>query len=1463
MAKSPAPGSGEYPNDYIDIVNEINDFIASLDAPPLDNHSKELVAGGGDTPRKKSAAYGGENYLGDEMNIMGGGEGASRSRHASGERRAVVATSQLSVPAGGGGEEGVMMTDDGYPYDDLSGEGGGTTMPFPLVVQDDDDDDAESTGFGTYDYVVQEPERQRVAPAAFPSVGGDSGGRSGRRDNPSGACYQSGYGGVTGRTAPASTLSYSHDGSDVNVRDRNISAYPEYGDVRDRNISAYSEFGDVRDRGSNYADYSDGSSSNYGVFSDGGSSSSSCSVGDLADSDSGCYSHYHHPHHQQHHQQHQQQQHHLAGSQSSNSFSSQMSPSSASRCGRMVPASWNNSKAYPSSQADACHDEDDLASWSSSKPSPHHITPRQHQQPYSISSSSGGGYHREPTDHQKSSSVSDLQHQSHQHHHQLRDASRPDSVEQRFHQVGSSAHSLQHHHPRPTARPEDEEEEPDYQEPSNIPVSQAPLRKQTSAGAASPGPPLPRRLFDSSDYDSPPPSSDREYVPGSPSTGRHPNTTAAVTSPFPGSGPAPVQCSGRPAVRDATYSVISKSSPSPSSQSSLQKLRNRWPPVGDDNNTADSLVTQQHDVPTSKSSTSQQPKPVQSRWKPAVKEKPQWASKSNKFAPDQQSQSQASSDQLSQSPASSDQSALLSSSPRQQPVSIPITRVPDPITRVPDLSVLISELRSVSPKSEPSPSPTYTASARSESHSPNRRHVQEYSQPAGGHAGRSDRRTPTHPTRSESHSPGRRQRLDSHAHKRTLSPSHKRTLSPSQARLTNGLRCKSESPEHDYEPIENLQVEIPATPRPQTKFPHGPGRAMAEGGGLQPKHVKAVHNFRGANNDELCFKKGDIITVTQWLDGGWWEGTLNGRTGWFPSNYVKEVKADISFKNNKSGDVPVYKRESMQLYHNVVLKNVIETEKTHVTELIKVLQSYLKPIEGTAILSPPEYKQLIGNMEEIIAFQQGFLAALEECEKLPSAQRRIGGIFMQYASSVKELYSNYCSNHPKAVSILQKHRDELSKFVESQGASPPGAQALTTILSKPFTRLDKYPSLLKELERHVEESHPDRGDTQRAIAVYRNIANTCLEIRKLKEMEHEIITSSIQGWEGEEISKLGEVKHLSQVKMQSQTGEKYERILVLFPACLVMLSMSERLSSYQYEGKIPLSGLTATILENAESLQQGFEISGPMIEKITVVCGTRTEVSSWLDVLTQQLSQSGNPTPSAKPQPLQVHMISTCQPSVSTVTPAKTAQISTTHPPPMSAAPPPPHFPFSTKTSCVWSLTCLRPSPPLRPALMCREEVLKSPRAARKSTQKRKPVRTYSGEDTDWHSKNDPKVYNEDAFILQVIEAYCNSVKTRHTVNSCRIEVAKKKAPEGKAILNSPQILLAEEEKVFDETEQQERTVVDTVYALQDRVKELEQEQRKLRQELEEEKRCRKKLEILVRQQVMKSGIVDGLDGNS
>lgn len=41
---------------------------------------------------------------------------------------------------------------------------------------------------------------------------------------------------------------------------------------------------------------------------------------------------------------------------------------------------------------------------------------------------------------------------------------------------------------------------------------------------------------------------------------------------------------------------------------------------------------------------------------------------------------------------------------------------------------------------------------------------------------------------------------------------------------------------------------------------------------------------------QLSFAKNDMIIITQApADGGWWEGTLDGKTGWFPSNYVEPI----------------------------------------------------------------------------------------------------------------------------------------------------------------------------------------------------------------------------------------------------------------------------------------------------------------------------------------------------------------------------------------------------------------------------------------------------------------------------------------------------------------------------------------------------------------------------------------------
>jgi son of sevenless-like protein len=53
--------------------------------------------------------------------------------------------------------------------------------------------------------------------------------------------------------------------------------------------------------------------------------------------------------------------------------------------------------------------------------------------------------------------------------------------------------------------------------------------------------------------------------------------------------------------------------------------------------------------------------------------------------------------------------------------------------------------------------------------------------------------------------------------------------------------------------------------------------------------VRAQFDFDASDPSALSFKAGDIIEVYTMLESGWWDGMLDGRRGWFPSNFVEEM----------------------------------------------------------------------------------------------------------------------------------------------------------------------------------------------------------------------------------------------------------------------------------------------------------------------------------------------------------------------------------------------------------------------------------------------------------------------------------------------------------------------------------------------------------------------------------------------
>ncbi|KAM6945480.1 rho guanine nucleotide exchange factor 7b isoform 2-T2 [Aplochiton taeniatus] len=624
--------------------------------------------------------------------------------------------------------------------------------------------------------------------------------------------------------------------------------------------------------------------------------------------------------------------------------------------------------------------------------------------------------------------------------------------------------------------------------------------------------------------------------------------------------------------------------------------------------------------------------------------------------------------------------------------------------------------------------------------------------------------------------------------------------------------------------------------------------------------AKARFNFQQTNEDELSFSKGDVISVSRQEDGGWWEGSLHGKSGWFPSNYVREVKGADKPLSPKSGTLksPPKALDMVAIsktYYNVVLQNILETETEYSRELQSLLSSYLRPLQTTDRLSSADINHIQGNLEEISTFQQMLVQSLEECTKLPENQQRVGGFFLNLMPQMKGLYVAYCSNHPSAVNVLTEHSEPLGEYMEARGATVPGILTLTTGLSKPFMRLDKYPTLLKELERHMEDQHPDRSDIQKCMTTFKTLSSQCQEVRKRKELELQILTESVRRWEGEDITTLGPVQYMSQTLVHTHsTQEKNERYLLLFPSTLLMLSASPRMSGFIYQGRLPLTGMMISRIEDGEHMRNAFEISGGQCERMQVACNNQQDLQDWLEHLTELTHttscSAAMATPTTKPQPVPCHTLPSHPVTPSRYTEARagngapayhTLPHPSSHGAPHSSPTWGPLEPPSTPQP--WSLSCLRPAPPLRPsaALCYKEDMSKSPKSMKKLLPKRKPERKPSEE--DFTVRKSTAALEEDAQILKVIEAYCTSAKTRQTLNSS----SSRKESGVHMLFPEEEKIIVEETKSNGQTVMEEKSLVDTVYGLRDEVHELKQDNKRMRKTLEEEQRVRKELEKIVR----------------
>ncbi|KPP74347.1 hypothetical protein Z043_106494 [Scleropages formosus] len=211
--------------------------------------------------------------------------------------------------------------------------------------------------------------------------------------------------------------------------------------------------------------------------------------------------------------------------------------------------------------------------------------------------------------------------------------------------------------------------------------------------------------------------------------------------------------------------------------------------------------------------------------------------------------------------------------------------------------------------------------------------------------------------------------------------------------------------------------------------------------------------------------------------------------------------------------------------YNHVMKELIETERVYVDELLSVLLGYRAEMDNPALvdLLPPVLRSkkevLFGNMPEIYTFhsRQGaspplkktrtfFLHDLEGCLDSPEG---VGACFLQRREQF-HVYERYCQNKPRSEALWRQCSD--SAFFQECQRKLEHKLSLDSYLLKPVQRLTKYQLLLKELLKCSAGSE-GTAELQAALDAMLDL------LRSVNDSMHQI---AITGYEGE-LSDLGRV----------------------------------------------------------------------------------------------------------------------------------------------------------------------------------------------------------------------------------------------------------------------------------------------------------------------------------------------------
>jgi RHO1 GDP-GTP exchange protein 1/2 len=273
-----------------------------------------------------------------------------------------------------------------------------------------------------------------------------------------------------------------------------------------------------------------------------------------------------------------------------------------------------------------------------------------------------------------------------------------------------------------------------------------------------------------------------------------------------------------------------------------------------------------------------------------------------------------------------------------------------------------------------------------------------------------------------------------------------------------------------------------------------------------------------------------------------------------------------------------------------VISEIMYTERDFVKDLEYLRDFWIRPLRGlsSSVVSPIREEKrekfvrtVFGNSQEVLAINSKFADELSKRQKEQHVVHHIGDVFLKWVPQfdpfikygANQMYGKYEFEKEKGMNpMFSRFVDETERLKESRKLE------LNGYLTKPTTRLARYPLLLDNVLKYTKDDNPDKKDIPMAIGIIRDfLAKVNAESGKAENHFNLLQLSQQLKWNPGEYTdlKLTEDNRVILTKMNFKkgAGDSSEVIVYLFDHAVLMCrvkTVSKREELRVYRKPIPL-----------------------------------------------------------------------------------------------------------------------------------------------------------------------------------------------------------------------------------------------------------------------------------------------------